>query len=169
MRRTRTRAQLLRIAQWAGTCISLLVLAAWAFSSPLLGDHGPELTRASRTIDWTYSLDAGTLVIDRWVHENERWEGWSFFDYDGRKGNEILDAFGLRMPSFQRHDSPTYQVVIIPLWLIFALAVIPTCILWYRERRRFPAGHCRSCGYDLTGNVSGVCPECGTRCGTIGG
>jgi len=23
-------------------------------------------------------------------------------------------------------------------------------------------GHCRKCGYDLTGNVSGICPECGT-------
>jgi hypothetical protein len=22
--------------------------------------------------------------------------------------------------------------------------------------------HCRRCGYDLTGNVSGACPECGT-------
>jgi rubrerythrin len=22
-------------------------------------------------------------------------------------------------------------------------------------------GQCRKCGYDLTGNVSGVCPECG--------
>jgi hypothetical protein len=25
------------------------------------------------------------------------------------------------------------------------------------------AGHCPRCNYDLTGNVSGVCPECGTR------
>jgi hypothetical protein len=24
---------------------------------------------------------------------------------------------------------------------------------------------CRKCGYNLTGNVSGVCPECGTRIG----
>ena len=24
-------------------------------------------------------------------------------------------------------------------------------------------GHCRRCGYDLRGNVSGVCPECGSR------
>lgn len=24
------------------------------------------------------------------------------------------------------------------------------------------AGRCRSCGYDLTGNTSGTCPECGT-------
>lgn len=27
------------------------------------------------------------------------------------------------------------------------------------ERTR--PGHCQSCAYDLTGNVSGVCPECG--------
>lgn len=25
-----------------------------------------------------------------------------------------------------------------------------------------PPGFCQKCGYDLTGNVSGVCPECGT-------
>lgn len=24
-----------------------------------------------------------------------------------------------------------------------------------------PPGHCQSCGYNLTGNVSGMCPECG--------
>ncbi|MEW6250524.1 MAG: hypothetical protein AB1716_07740 [Planctomycetota bacterium] len=30
-----------------------------------------------------------------------------------------------------------------------------------RERRR--PDRCRQCGYDLTGNVSGVCPECGTH------
>jgi hypothetical protein len=24
-------------------------------------------------------------------------------------------------------------------------------------------GHCRKCGYNLTGNVSGVCPECGEK------
>ena len=35
--------------------------------------------------------------------------------------------------------------------------------LW-RQRRdpRLLPGHCDSCGYDLTGNTSGRCPECGT-------
>lgn len=27
---------------------------------------------------------------------------------------------------------------------------------------RVKSGHCYSCGYDLTGNVSGRCPECGS-------
>lgn len=29
--------------------------------------------------------------------------------------------------------------------------------------RCIPLGHCKKCGYNLTGNVSGVCPECGTK------
>ena len=28
-------------------------------------------------------------------------------------------------------------------------------------RPHYRDGHCRKCGYNLTGNVSGVCPECG--------
>ena len=49
----------------------------------------------------------------------------------------------------------------LPLWIPFVLLSVPTAILWYRDRRRPPPGHCKSCGYDLTGNVSGVCSECG--------
>jgi hypothetical protein len=30
-----------------------------------------------------------------------------------------------------------------------------------------PAGHCTACGYDLTGNVSGICPECGKPTGAM--
>jgi len=38
-------------------------------------------------------------------------------------------------------------------WALSALAVatIPA-----------PPFHCASCGYDLTANASGICPECGT-------
>ncbi len=31
-----------------------------------------------------------------------------------------------------------------------------------KKARKMPGPECPSCGYDLTGNVSGVCPECGT-------
>ena len=51
---------------------------------------------------------------------------------------------------------------IVPMWLLIATVAIPTAFLWYRDRRP-PPGRCRRCGYDLTGNVSGRCPECGER------
>lgn len=33
----------------------------------------------------------------------------------------------------------------------------------YRRDRRRKKGLCVNCGYDLTGNISGICPECGQR------
>jgi hypothetical protein len=45
-----------------------------------------------------------------------------------------------------------------------AVAVIVAQLLYFgfREGRVEQDGpRCQSCGYDLTGNVSGVCPECG--------
>jgi len=33
--------------------------------------------------------------------------------------------------------------------------------LWTYLRPALRPGMCRACGYDLTGNISGVCPECG--------
>jgi hypothetical protein len=47
----------------------------------------------------------------------------------------------------------------------YALAFLP----WWRARElekrrdRRATGRCAECGYDLHGNVSGVCPECGTK------
>jgi hypothetical protein len=49
-----------------------------------------------------------------------------------------------------------------------AWAVLGVFGLWLWEQpaevrqRRRRTGLCSRCGYDLTGNVSGVCPECGT-------
>jgi len=34
------------------------------------------------------------------------------------------------------------------------------CIMFLRKKG-IPPGRCPACGYDLTGNVSGICPECG--------
>lgn len=44
------------------------------------------------------------------------------------------------------------------------LIAIPTCSLfWWSARCNCTglASACSTCGYDLTGNVSGICPECG--------
>jgi hypothetical protein len=50
----------------------------------------------------------------------------------------------------------------IPLWMPLGALAIPTATLWLLDQR-VPENHCRNCGYNLTGNVSGVCPECGTQ------
>jgi len=47
-----------------------------------------------------------------------------------------------------------------PHWfLAMLLMVLPVLIV--RKRLKVRAGHCRNCDYDLTGNETGVCPECG--------
>jgi hypothetical protein len=52
-----------------------------------------------------------------------------------------------------------------PFWaLALPLSVYPGVALVrgpVRRRRRRLRGLCLTCGYDLTGNTSGVCPECG--------
>ena len=49
-----------------------------------------------------------------------------------------------------------------PAWMFLLAALIPTMLAWRRLRRPLP-GHCRKCGYNLTGNVTGKCSECGTE------
>lgn len=48
-----------------------------------------------------------------------------------------------------------------PLWMLAAVFWIPAFLLWKPLLFRHPRGHCRQCGYNLTGNTSGRCPECG--------
>jgi hypothetical protein len=52
--------------------------------------------------------------------------------------------------------------VILDLWQPLLIMIVLTAIAWLANRFRFPVGHCQKCGYDLRGNLSGVCPECGT-------
>lgn len=58
------------------------------------------------------------------------------------------------------------------LWIIFIVVAPGTAGLAAYLRwaeRPFPPGHCQSCGYALTGNLSGICPECGTAINTTKG
>ena len=56
-----------------------------------------------------------------------------------------------------------FRQVRLPHWfpaLIFA--ILPTIWLFkWNKRRKLGPNACSSCGYDLTGNESGVCSECG--------
>lgn len=63
---------------------------------------------------------------------------------------------------------PGYWTIHVPLWtptVLFGASFWYVFIPYRRHMRRVRLGLCLSCGYDLTGNESGVCPECGTEVG----
>ncbi len=65
------------------------------------------------------------------------------------------------------HDNTNQRKIVLrtPLWAPAVLLTAPFVLLaraqWTARRRR-KEGCCLKCGYNLTGNVSGICPECGT-------
>jgi len=67
--------------------------------------------------------------------------------------------------SAKHPNAGAFVLGVVILWVFSALP------LWIVVRVRnhwWPVdlhAHCQKCGYDLTGNVSGTCPECGTRIG----
>ncbi len=58
------------------------------------------------------------------------------------------------------------------LWVIACLLAAYPAVTFIRgplrRRHRRKRGLCAGCGYDLTGNVSGVCPECGCATESLG-
>src|SRR5262249_39567254 len=68
------------------------------------------------------------------------------------------------VPSAGNRDA--FRWVMVPLWAFLLPCAGLTLWLWRRDQRHVQPGHCR-CGYDLTGNVSGRCPECGAACDRV--
>ena len=56
-------------------------------------------------------------------------------------------------------DSPLCGFT-LPLIYPFGAVAILTLHVW-RSVPKFPRGHCRRCGYNLTGLTEARCPECG--------
>jgi hypothetical protein len=93
--------------------------------------------------------------------------------FDSRSINPYLRTtpYGsLRIWEFSRdaNNKYTHFEVSVPYRTITAAwMIVGICLIWraYHNGARL-ATHCRNCLYDLTGNLSGICPECGaaTRC-----
>lgn len=49
--------------------------------------------------------------------------------------------------------------VVFPTWPLYTIVAVTAA--WRVLRRGPKRGHCARCGYNLTGNASGTCPECG--------
>jgi hypothetical protein len=55
-----------------------------------------------------------------------------------------------------------YSTITVPLWFILIAAALFSGPWMYQRVVLRRNGLCCRCGHNLTGNISGVCPECGT-------
>jgi len=149
------RSRIQRILKWTGVVVCVVILTMWLtsalrptlFRTPFGGVawyHGAVMFLEGATNDYGYleesRLPPNLAGPPKW-HETL---GLSALP-------QSLRLFGKLM-------------ILMPLWLPFLGAAVPTAILWHRDRRTVEPGCCQRCGYNLTGNTSGICPECGEPC-----
>jgi hypothetical protein len=145
-----------RIAKWTGTAISSLILAIWILSVPVSHNGGLSFSFLRGTHVWeiaggvagsydfpAFGMTNGFYIEPRSTPRN----GWA--------------SLGICLPSHTFRPGAV-EFYCLPLWLPFLIVVIPAAFLWHHDRRRIQPGHCPACNYNLTGNTSGICPECGT-------
>jgi hypothetical protein len=74
----------------------------------------------------------------------------------GKNGVSMIEAGGITI------DRMRSIGIAIPYWLLVLVALVMPLSTGYRLLRRHGVGCCPACSYNLTGNMSGTCPECGT-------
>lgn len=151
-----------RVALGAGMGLSAAVLATWVYSS---GECHLWATNPS-------GLVVGVVDGSIWLaHENRGWAN-STAHYLGRMADrELAEQGETYSAAFAWHPdvrpaSGHWLFVAVPLWAIMIVGWVPfaSCVIRStgRHSRRTVHPTCH-CGYNLTGNVSGRCPECGTE------
>lgn len=153
-----------RISKWTGLVVFVLIVVAWGLSLRWFVRHeqnGLAAGCAHGTV---------TVVTGSWVGDG----GTKVARLTPQTIQTVFDAIlatyhansGFHWPRVTKagvsHGVPP-TFLFIPLWLPLVVVAIPTSILFYRDHKRIPPGHCQECGYNLTGNESGICPECGTE------
>jgi len=150
------------------TLISFGALAAWPVSC--VAPQGKTFVPYSDGTIYNLVLHDGAVSFWRWTpplpgttaprHRSTRFAGFVF----------ASDA-----PTYSDSD-PTIvahylALVVCPLWAVFVVSAAYPGITFLRsnqKQRRAKRGLCVQCGYDLTGNVSGLCPECGSGVSAFG-
>ena len=154
MMQQRTRFR--RGSKWGGSVLTVLLVVI------MVGSAGRREPGVAITRSLDIFVTAGRLRIEyyarpRGSNELPYTPCLKALGHSRRQGFEWWFQWG------QWSDVRLYSTeVFIPLWVLVLLTGLPTGWLWWRERER--PGLCASCGYDLRGNASGVCPECGAEC-----
>ena len=117
---------------------------------------------------WRTPMDGRPPAIEFHRRPVDRSNEAGYLENAGARGGYGFWLVRRTQPRAPRPGEPVaYAVrdVFVPDWFVVALAsALPLwrTVVVARARRRRVRGRCPSCGYDLTANVSGVCPECGS-------
>ena len=101
---------------------------------------------------WFWESGPAELQTDRMTPGQTLW-------FAGQLDMHCTDTQTLFSQVGPKVTSGTEAYFRFPLWFPFLMtSILP--FLWLRRRLKRA---CKECGYSLTGNTSGTCPECGTR------
>lgn len=149
----RRRFRFRRFAKWVGIGFCALIALVWVISGWW---HVAYVTRSSRIV----AMEEGGLAYYTLLDPVRIAANGEVKLYE--LGVSVIRVRGTwqLMPTY--FTDGTYRHVFVGCWIPLLLIALPTGLLFWRDRRRFPVGYCNKCGYDLTGNTSSRCPECGT-------
>ena len=152
------RRRLLNLLAGLSLLVCLAGIVSWGRSYGV-GD-AVYVTRGLRSVGVT--SEGGSYAFSTFLHPKDYGVRWSWGSYAKRctpaAAVRRLWLFGWAPEKVGAHD------VVVPQWIVPAIfGPLPAVRIarWRRLRRRSDASACQGCGYDLTGNESGVCPECG--------
>lgn len=141
--------------------------------------------------NWLAEIQYGGLSLEHiWYEDVERrwpcsqWNTFPLVKYPSVRNDSCSDPFfqrqweinwsqlpGLKLIRYRFRTTTTgsdfifghLAGLVFPVWLLIPLGVWPVrALARYRQRcSRRRRGLCFNCGYNLTGNVSGRCSECG--------
>lgn len=159
-----------RVLKWLGLAMLFLLATAWGLSIPWMWRiqwDGPVYTPQVRAV--------GSSTLAPWAGSVAQRQRWIALQHGGLVVQAQTTSW-VRPPGlacelarssqfvWRRWIWPrrTWLYTFIPLWIPLVLVAAATGLLWWLDRPpRCGVPSCVVCGYDLTGNVSGACPECG--------
>ncbi len=167
----------------ATSFISLLILVAAATVWVWNINRTAYLSYYGRSCKLTLASGGGLMYLDfapdsSLLNENKGWEAQASQDpmsvWNRITPGPAFWGFGLYLQTTIGRPAGNWSIggrplcqIFVPCWFVVLLSAMYPTITFirgpYRRYRRRKKGLCLACGYNLTGNVTGICSECGEK------